>query len=201
MIDELIATGKEFGIFQFYLPFVLSYAIIYGILAKINIFGKEKTGKNINLLVSGILSLLLIGWTPVGITLAEYFGTMFTGTILVIVTLLGSIMILYVLGMLIGIELPLTGMTAKGKRGWAVLLLLIAMLLAVGVFLSSGGRALFPGLTFPGVTIPEIPIPAIPAIGLNMTQIAIIVMFLGTAGIIWWMQQEEKKPKPKAPGT
>lgn len=187
-LADLIAAGKEFGIFQFYLPFILSFAVVYGILAKANIFGKGKTGKNINILLSGVLSLLIIGYTPVGITLAEYFGSLFTGTILVVVTILGTMMILYILGALIGVEVP----AEKLPKKWGVLLLLIAIVLAIGVFVSSGGRAFFPGLVFPGVTIPEIPIPAIPSIGLTMTHISFIVVFLGTAVIVWWMTQEEK---------
>lgn len=185
-IADLIAAGKEFGVFQFYLPFMVSYAIIYGILAKAKIFGDTKTGKNINIILSGVLSLFLIGYTPVGITLAEYFGTLFTGTILVVVTILGTLMVLYMLGSLVGVKIPAEGLSKR----WAFLFLLIVVVLAIGVFVSSGGMAFFPGFTLPGVTIPEIPIPAIPAIGLTMSDIAVIVMCLGTVGILYWMTKE-----------
>ena len=187
-LADLIATAQEAGIFQFYLPFVLSYAIIYGILAKIKIFGEEQTGKNINLIVSGILSLFLIGFTPVGITLAEYFGALFTGTVLTIVTILGTMMILYVLASLIGIKIP-----AKDQpKEWLFLLLLVAIVLAAGVFIASGGTAFFPGFALPGVTIPDLPIPVIPSIGLNSAHIGLLVLLAGTALIIWWMQREGK---------
>jgi hypothetical protein len=189
---DLIAAGKEFGVFQFYLPFVLSFAVIYGILAKAKIFGKEKTGKNINIIVSAILSLFLIGYTPVGITLAEYFGSLFTGTVLVVVTILGTMMILFVLGALAGVEVP----TKPSK--WAILLVLIAIVLAIGVFISSGGMAFFPGLVLPGVTLPSTPTVAIPSIGITTEDIAMIAMVAGMALIMLWLVWEKKEKTPSA---
>jgi len=186
---DLIAAGKEFGIFQFYLPFMISFAIIYGILSKVKLFGGEKLGRNVNLIVSGVLSLFLIGYTPVGISLAEYFGSVFTGTILVVVTILGSLMILYMLGQLVGIEVPVKG---AGKK-WAVLLLLLAVILAVGVFASSGGLSFFPGFTLPGVTLPSFPVPVLPSLpSFTLQDIAMIMVFLGTVGLLYWMTREGK---------
>jgi len=184
---DLIAAGKEFGVFQFYLPFVLSFAIIYGILAKAKIFGKEKTGKNINIIVSAVLSLFLIGYTPVGITLAEYFGSLFTGTILVVVTILGTMMILFVLGALAGVEVP----TKPSK--WAILLVLIALVLAIGVFISSGGQAFFPGLALPGFTWPSTPTLVIPSLGLTTGDMAVLAMVAGVALIVYWLYHEGKE--------
>jgi len=188
---DLIAAGKEFGIFQFYLPFMISFAIIYGILSKVKLFGGEKLGRNVNLIVSGVLSLFLIGYTPVGISLAEYFGSVFTGTILVVVTILGSLMILYMLGKLVGIEIPIE--KPAGQKKWAFLLLLLAVVLAVGVFASSGGLSFFPGLTLPGVTLPSFPVPVLPSLpSFTLQDIAMIMVFLGTVGILYWMTREGK---------
>jgi len=188
-LADLITAGREFGVFQFYLPFMLSFAIIYGILRKIHIFGEETTGKNVDLILSCLLSFFIIGYTPVGITLAEFFGSMFTGTILVIVTMLGSIMILYVLGQVVGINLPLKAGSAKK---WILLLSLIVVVLGVGVFFSSGGGVLFPGISLPGFTFPSIPIPALPAIGITMSDVAFLLMVMGTGLIVWWISKEGK---------
>lgn len=183
-IADLIAVGQEAGIFQFYLPFVLSYAIIYGILAKTNIFNN----KNIHIIVAGVLSLFLIGFTPVGITLAQYFGALFSGTVLIVVTILGTMMILYMLGKMIGVEIP----GKQATKWWGLLLLLIAVVLAAGVFIVSGGTAFFPGLTFPGITIPELPILVLPSIGLSSAHLALIALLVGTAIVIWFVSRGEK---------
>lgn len=192
-LADLIAAGKEFGVFQFYLPFILAFAIIYGILSKANIFGTERRGKTINIVVSGVLSLFLMAYTPAGVMFAEYIGTLFSGTVLVIVTIIGTMMILYVLGQLVGIDIPVKG--DASKKWWILLFLMIAILMSVGVFVSSGGLAFFPGLTLPGVTLPGVPTLALPSLGLSFQDIAIILLFLGTIGIIYWMSREDK-PAP-----
>ena len=186
-IADLIAASKEFGVFEFYLPFIIVFAIFYGLLSKANVFGTDKKGKNLNLVISGVAALFVIAYTPVGITLVEYFGAMFTGTVIVLVTLLASLMILSMLLGMAGV-----GITVS-KAG--IIFILIAILLAIGVFVASGGAAIFPWLIFPDVSIPEVPIPAIPAIGLSMQDIAMILMFFGTLVVVWWVQREEKAPK------
>lgn len=185
---DLIAAGKEFGVFQIFLPLLLVFTVIYAVLAKINIFGAGKKGNSINLVVSAIISFLVIGYTAPGVAFAEYIGTAFTGTVLVVVTLLGSIMIVYVLAKVIGIDIPPTNIT--GKKGWGVLLLLIVLLLALGVFVSSGGKAFFPGLVLPGVTIPEIPIPVLPSINFTTAHLALLLMVGGLAAVAWYLSKQ-----------
>jgi hypothetical protein len=189
-IADLIAQGKEFGIFQFYLPFVLAFAIIYAILGIGNVFGKDKRGKNINLIVALILALFLMV-SPVGELFAGYIGTLFGGSVLVVVTIIATMMILYVLGHLVGLEIPMKGKEAK----WVILLLLIAVLLALGVFIMSGGMAFFPGLSLPGFNWPTAPTMVLPSIGLSTTDIAIILMVIGTGAIIYWISQSDKGEK------
>lgn len=192
LLADFVATSQEMGVFQFYLPYVLSFVVTYGILAKINIFGTEKRGNVINLLVSMIFSLFVIGYTPFGLMFAEYVGAAFGGTMLVIVTILGTMMVLYILGALVGIKIPL-----ENPSKWALLLLFIAITLSLGVFISSGGVAFFPGLTLPNVVVPKIPIPAIPEIGLTMTDIAFILMAIAFMGIVWWIKEgDEIGPQP-----
>jgi hypothetical protein len=178
-LADLIAAGQEFGVFQVFLPLVLSYAIIYGLLKKMKVFD-DKT----NIVVSAILAWLIIGYTPLGSMFTEYIANTFTGTVLVVVTLLGSMMIIYVLANLVGINIPLT---APGAKKWAILLLGIALVLALGVFVSSGGVAFFPGLTLPGVTIPNIPIPVLPSIGLTTGHLAVLFMVLGFGAVLWYL--------------
>jgi len=77
---EVIELLKEFGIFQFYLPFVITFAIFYGLLSKSKIFGdsdKDKRVRNINLFIS--LSAALFVLLSVE-TLFGYFTTVFNYT-------------------------------------------------------------------------------------------------------------------------
>jgi len=185
--ENLIMTGKQVGIFDFYLPFVLSFAIIYGILRKIKIFGDEKVGKTTDLIISLILSVFAIGYTPVGVTLAAFFGTMFTGTVMIVVTLLGTIMILYILGKLVGIDIP----GAQDKKKWTLALLVVALLLAAAAFWVSGGMSFF-GSPSVGFTLP-----ALPSVNISMQDAVIFGAFILFIAAVVYMAREEGGKKGK----
>ena len=187
--EDLLLTGMEFGVFDFFLPFVLSFAIIYGILQKANIFGTERVGRNVNLIVSVVLSLFIIGYTTVGVTLAAFFGSMFTGTIMIVVTLLGTMMVLYVLGALAGIQIP-----GKQPGRWNAVLILITVLLAGIVFVYSGGMSILGQLDLPGVGT-QIAIPAMPSISISTNDAVLLGGFIVLVVAIVWLTREEN-PKP-----
>lgn len=184
-LPELFEAARGFGIFDFYLPFILAFALFYGLLYKAKIFGEEKRGRKLNLVISLILSLFVIGYTPVGVTLSQLLTGLFGGTLIVVVTILAALIILFMLIPLFGVKLDTRPQKIIGV--FAV----IAIILAVGIFISSGGAMLFPGLQLPGVELPSAPLPVLPEIGLTSTDIAIIVMFILTLGIVWWLFTEK----------
>jgi len=187
--EDLLLAGKQVGIFDFYLPFVLSFAIVYGILRKAKIFGEDKVGRTVDLIISVILSLFVIGYTPVGVTIAMFFGTMFTGTVTLIVTLLGTIMVLYVLGKVVGIDIP-----GKKSDKWAVTLIAITLLLAAGIFASSGGLSFFGGVGMPNISFP---LPALPSVTVTVEDMVIFGAFVLFLAGVWYMAAEEKGGKAK----
>lgn len=175
-IAELVAAAKEFGIFEFYLPFILMFAVIYGLLAKSRIFGeaKERPASTINLVVSLVAAAFIMVYTPAGITLAAFISNLFGGTLVVLLSILAFLIIA-------GLVIPsLTG-RALGTEvigtKWIPLLILGILALAVGVFISSGGTAVFPGVKIPWVQI------SIP----SAENLAIIVVVVLTGLIIWWL--------------
>jgi hypothetical protein len=97
--------------------------------------------------------------------------------VLVVVTLLGSVMMLYVLGSLIGKPIPASNLS----KTWAIVLIILALILAMGVFVSSGGRAFFPGFVLPGVVIPDVPSFIVPSLGLTTGHLAVLLMVGGLA--------------------
>jgi hypothetical protein len=186
--EDLLLTGKQVGIFDFYLPFVLSFAVVYGILRKAKIFGEDKVGRTVDLILSVILSLFVIGGTTVGATIATFFGTMFTGTVMLIVTLLGTIMVLYVLGKTVGITIP----GKQGEKKWAVALIAITLLLAAGIFASSGGLSFFGGVGMPSISFP---LPALPSVTVTVEDMVIFGAFALLLATIWYLAAEEKGGK------
>src|SRR3989304_6496947 len=91
--SDLLSIARNVGFFEFYLPFVLSFALFYGILQKVDIF----KSRNINLVISLVLALYVIGFTPVGTTFAQFLTNFFGDVALILVSTLGLLMIFFVL--------------------------------------------------------------------------------------------------------
>lgn len=170
---DLLSIARNIGFFEFYLPFVLTFAIFYGILEKVKIFGEKS--RNINLIIALVASLYVIGFTPVGITIAQFLSSFFTDVSLILVSLLA-------LGMIFFILLPLSGKSFEKGFNFKYLLP-IAALLALGAYLSAGGLSLFPGISLPGGGF---------GLGLSDQDIVILVIIFLTLLVIWWLTREPK---------
>jgi hypothetical protein len=185
-LADLIAAGKEFGIFQFYLPFIIMFAILYGLLRRAKIFGEQK---NIDMIIALAASLFVMVFTPAGITLTEFFANFFGGTLIVFVTILAFLLITFM------IAVPLGGGKAPDFGKAALAAVIAGGILAVGVFVLSGGLAIFPGLTF-GV-VPAVPVIIFP--GISTADLAILIVVLLTVlALIFLARGEGKKEEKKS---
>ncbi len=150
-IVDLITGAKEFGIFEFFLPFILMFAIFYGLLIKTKIFGsgedKQPTrfSKTISMVISLVAAAYIMIYNPVGmgITLTTFFSNLFGQTLVAIMSLLSFLIVLYLMMNVLQPGAKWDWM----KWGWIVLI--VAVVFGVGVFLSSGGAAIFPGISIP----------------------------------------------------
>ena len=63
VVVSVIEVWKRFGIFDFVLPFLLIFGIVYGILERTKIFG-EKTGRSVNAIIAFTIAMIssLTGW-------------------------------------------------------------------------------------------------------------------------------------------
>ena len=172
--SDLLSIARNVGFFEFYLPFVLSFALFYGILQKVDIF----KSRNINLVISLVLALYVIGFTPVGTTFAQFLTNFFGDVALILVSTLGLLMIFFVL-------VPLSGKEFKDLFK-PVYLLPIAVLLALGAFMASGGLSIFPGIQLPGGGL---------GLGLSDQDLVIIGVLLLTVLVIYWLTKESKEEK------
>jgi len=187
-IADLVVAGKEFGIFEFYLPFVILFAILYGLLQKSRIFGDK--AKAINVIISLAASLFVMEYALSGI-LATFFATFFAGTLAILVTILGFLMVTYLLLAVFGEEgkLPDAGKYAK----FAVI---IGVILAVATFVSSGGAAIFPGIVIGGEGVSSIPNIIFPNLNLSTQDVGIILLVILFIGIVIFLVKGEGKGEP-----
>lgn len=183
--QDVVGTLKDIGVFEFYLPFLLVFAIIYGLLNKIQIFGDK--AKGINVIVALAIAGFTMVATPVGITLSQFLANFASQWIVVILTIVAIVVFVSLLtsGGLFKKE-TLEGFFQKGNLTIALILL---ALLAVGVFISSGGTSIFPGLKISTRGLFG------PVGGINTNTLALIALIVGTGVIIFlFTRSGEEKP-------
>lgn len=69
---ELIQSWEQLGVFSYMIPFLLIFAVVYGILNKLNLFG-ESTNKTINAIISLGVALMAIQFEVVPIFFSDIF--------------------------------------------------------------------------------------------------------------------------------
>ncbi|HLE06689.1 MAG TPA: hypothetical protein VI790_05005, partial [Candidatus Nanoarchaeia archaeon] len=70
IIAGVIDTWRRFGIFDFILPFLLVFGIVYGILERTQLFG-DKAGKSVNAIIAFAIAMTT--------TLSSWFISFLTG--------------------------------------------------------------------------------------------------------------------------
>jgi hypothetical protein len=170
LFDVFISASQQAGIFSMYLPFILTFALIYGLLNKSGILGGGRPAKALNAIIGFSVAFYVIAFTSAGTTIATFFSTFFTQTTALIVTTIALVLVLTVLA-------PIWGGKEGGikfRGGGYVPLIIVAILL--WSFSSSGGTTIF-GISVPGG--------AGVGFGLSNQDIVIIVFIIITIGIIF----------------
>src|SRR3989344_1405266 len=180
--QDVIGTLKDIGVFQFYLPFLIVFAIIYGLLQKVEIFGPK--GKPINIIVSLVIAGFVLVYVPIGITFSQFLTNFAGNTIVVIITLIAVVLFVSLISSGFGFKMDDFGKTFTKGPGLVALLLLIA-LVVFGVFVASGGSSIFPGIKISAGPVFET------IGGLSTTTLAIIVLVVGTGIIVWLFSRKD----------
>lgn len=182
IFDQLIASAQSAGIFAFYLPFLIIFALMYGLLSRIGIFGPSGRMTNgLNAIIAFSIALFVIGFTPAGVTVSEFFGKFFSQATMTIVTVIVGVVVLVLVGTTLGPgEWTKEGAYLRpgfifGK--WAALVIALVVL---GVFINSGG------LQALGVGPSIIP-------GLSGQDMMILAFIIITVFLIYWVSGTEKK--------
>jgi hypothetical protein len=91
-IGDLLFRWEQAGVFSYVLPFLLIFAMIYGLLNKLNFFGKkDDTGngaKGINLVISVAVALMALQFNIVGVFFSEIFPKVGVGLAVILALLI-----------------------------------------------------------------------------------------------------------------
>ena len=97
-LDTLVNLMEQQGVYEIYLPFLLTFSIFFALLRRTKVFyakenGDDKIGNNISIVVSVVAALFVTIFTPFGITISHYFSMFFTQASVAIVAIIVFIMI------------------------------------------------------------------------------------------------------------
>lgn len=160
-LTQLVTELQALGFYEFLLPWLLTFAIVYGLLTKTGVLGGGKMGHR----VSGIVAIVAAFFiTPfAGPVIASYFTTLFTGAS----TILAGILVIVLFAAMAGIEIG-WGEDSNWKKNGAVLTFIIVGI--VLIILAASGQ-------FIGV----------PVLGANLSAAAlfmILVVILAVAFVL-----------------
>ena len=86
-IGEILVQWEQAGVFSYMLPFLLIFALVYGILTKINLFGDE-SNRSINSIIALSTALLSLQFGIVSVFFAEIFPKLGVAMSIVLVILI-----------------------------------------------------------------------------------------------------------------
>jgi len=172
--ETVILRLKDLGMFQFFLPFMLSAAIFYGLLRKSKLFGEGKENVTVNAVVAMVASFMvwaspIITGVSIEVELAKFFTQAMLAMVVILVGLLALTMFVPAGGL--GEKLKEFGL---GKRFYMAVLV-AAILVAVGVLVSSGLIVVFfpSGISVGGGLSNE-----------TIITIGILILMVGTVAIL-----------------
>jgi len=92
-IGNLLFQWEQAGVFSYVLPFLLIFAMVYGLLNKLNFFGKKadtegKTTRGINIVIAVAVALMSLQFDLVNIFFAEIFPKFGVGIAVLVVLFL-----------------------------------------------------------------------------------------------------------------
>ncbi|MBI3413691.1 MAG: hypothetical protein HY051_06480 [Candidatus Aenigmarchaeota archaeon] len=171
-------TLKAMGFYDFVLPWLLAFSIVFGILQTVMIFKKGEDNKKSNTSVDAVIALAvafyLTIFTPYSGFLSSFFSKLFGSSIIVLSGVL-------VLLMFVGIFGLKSSEFTQGNFKYAVII--IALILAAGLFVNANAGVFSFG-----------------NLSLNSSEILTMLVFFGIIiAVIWFVVHEEKTETTEEP--
>ncbi|MBN2095452.1 MAG: hypothetical protein JW727_05370 [Candidatus Aenigmarchaeota archaeon] len=112
-------------------PWIITFAMIFGLLIKLQIFGSDKTGRGVSGLIALSVGFFIAAGTPFGSTMGQFFVN----------TSVGMMTFLFViLGILLVIGLTNSNMMPSSFSGWKGIAVLVVIVLLAWMLLGGNMR-------------------------------------------------------------
>lgn len=182
-IADVVTNLQNVGIFQFFLPFIILFAIFYGMLTKTRIFGnpKEDAGVNkINAVISFAAAAFIMLYPATSTAvfdLTDYLANFIGGSLIYFLGIIVAMITFFM------IATPLSGGETKPFARAGTVAAIVAVVLVLALFLSSGGTQIFPGLN---VNLSNIFVGGL-FVGVDPSVLALVIVLLVMAVAIYWV--------------
>ncbi len=166
LLDQVFQTLGGVGLFQFGLPLLVTFAIVYGILDRIDLFEQPR--------INGIIAVVA------GFFVANFAGNAGAGIGLFMSNFFGAfaVVLVFLVGIMMAIELGSGGADVGRKDTLHKAVLFIGALALVAIFISWGGLSL-------------IGVPAqVDGLFLDQTSVVTLLIILAAVGLIYYVVKE-----------
>jgi len=153
---------KQLGFYDFLLPWLFTFAIVFGLLMKVELFGKE-VNKKVSVALAFVIAFFVTAFAGPG--MAAFFSGLFGGASIFLAGILVIILFIAMIGW--------TPEMGKGGRTWK-LAALILIIIGIVIFMVSSGFVISGGIALNDMTI---------------TGIIVIVVIVAA---MWFITHEEK---------
>lgn len=159
VLDSVMANLQSIGFFRLALPFLLTFAMVYGVLEKIDLFGDENRISAIIAVAAGLfVSRFIVGaGIDLPVLVSNYLGAM-------------AVVFMFIMAALL-----VSGMTGMGGEGYRRFFMYIGAAAGILLFLAWGGLSVM--------------LPTTPSVGGlfidSMTFVTLLVVLAALALIAW----------------
>lgn len=179
--DQVVKNLESTGIFEFFLPFILIFAVVYGMLQKTKIFGDPKDDKGVSK-INGIVAFAFAAFIMIFPTtsnavfeLTDFLANVVGGALIYIFGIIVAMLIFFM------IATPLSGGETPKIGKAATIGGVMAFVLVIALFFSSGGTEIFPGIDT-NFTLPVLSFGFV-----NPTIIALLIVLVIMGLAIYWI--------------
>lgn len=133
---EIVVTNlQKIGAYQFLFPWLIASAVFYGLLRRSQIFGKPEENVAVNAVVATVAAFMVMAYPIlIGVNIETQLSTFFFNSLIsILVVIVGLIIAGMVFPAGLGEEL-----SKKFKGGALAAFLVLGILIALGVMISSG---------------------------------------------------------------
>lgn len=192
-IADVVANLQNIGVFKFFLPFILMFAIFYGLLSKTHIFGNPKDDPGvvkINAIVSFVAAMFImifpttnsLVYGATNFAIDTFLGQFVGGALIFFVVIIVFLMILFM------IATPLNEGKPPNYAKIAPIAAVVGVVMVIALFLSSGGSQLFPGLSLgPSYGVPAF---SFGTAAIDPSVIAVILVVVVMALAVYWVTKK-----------